>query len=59
MNIHSKKQVEKQVEKQVGRLWEAREAPPQSIHKESKTKKAWGEASRASHSVPNLKYISK
>ena len=36
MNIHSKKQVEKQVEKQVGRLWEAREAPPQSITIESK-----------------------
>ena len=26
----------KKVEKKVGRLWEAREAPPQSIHIESK-----------------------
>jgi len=38
----------KKVEKKVGRLWEAREAPPKSIPIESKIKKVWREAARAS-----------
>ena len=57
----------KNEEKKVGRLWEAPEAPPQSIPIESKIlKKVWGEASAssaslistiASHSLPDLYYI--
>ena len=38
----------KKVGKKVGRLWEAWEAPPQSISIENKIKKVWGEASHAS-----------
>jgi hypothetical protein len=45
------KKKEERVEKKVGRLWEAREASPQSIPIESKMHKVWGEASRASHSL--------
>ena len=36
----------KKVEKKVGRLWDAREAPPQSISIESKIKKVWGSLPR-------------
>jgi hypothetical protein len=41
----------KKVEKKIGRLWEAREAPAQSIPIESKMYRVWGEASCASHTL--------
>jgi hypothetical protein len=50
----------KKVEKKVERLWKARDAPPQGIHRKSENIEVWGEtsrASRSSHSLPYLYYI--
>ncbi len=45
----------KKVENKVERLWKARDAPPQGIHRKSENIEVWGETSRASrgsHSLP-------